>query len=432
MNATKIKLRGGRLGVWLATGTRPINFAVTARVRGTFTPGHFQNALDKIRLKYPPLNSRVSIEADGQPYLIPADELDFSVRILAREHENRWGEEVIRELTRLYDMQRELPARFVLLRGDQLSDIIIVCPHALADGYSAVFVMRDLLLYLGNPDADVEPMRLYPSLSELIPDVPGKRMAVLGAKIKGALFKLQVRLTSKKDEKPEIIGASTKPNYYFLSWELTPQQTSALVSRSRAEGASVHASLCTAFLRSFGEFYGDGWNRKIQSPVDLRKRLTQPVDESFGLYVNLVEFYVDCAPERDFWEVARQIKVDFVHHAGGKSIFSASIGTIVLMETIAPVATFENISTYMPKVEYDLSISNLGRLDFPTQYGPLELEALYGPTITGIPEEIVLGVITAGDKMHFTMVYTDVKLNATQAEQIKEKAMAWLADATQW
>ena len=202
--------------------------------------------------------------------------------------------------------------------------------------------------------------------------------------------------------------------------------------RSRAEGTTVHAALSTAFLRAFGEFRGDGWNRKIQSPISLRERLTRPVGESFGLFVNLAKFSVDCAPERDFWTVAREIKRGFIQHTGDKRIFGSLIESNVFMDKLASVLAPEIIAPSVIGVDYDLSITNLGRLDFPVQYGPLVLEALFGPSLGGNPEDIVLGVITIGDKMCFTLAFTGLKLNMSQAEHIKERAMNWLANATDW
>jgi hypothetical protein len=184
-------------------------------------------------------------------------------------------------------------------------------------------------------------------------------------------------------------------------------------------------------LRAFSEFHGIGWKRKIQSPIDLRKRLVRPLNESFDLYIHLVEFFVDCAPERDFWKVARDIKQRFEHHSGDKPVFSSIVGTLVLMDELASVITPKIVSQSFSGVEYNLSISNLGRLDFPVQYGSLKLEALYGPTIGCNPEEVVLGVVTVVDKMHFTMAFTDMKMTLLQADIFKAKAMQWLADATQ-
>jgi NRPS condensation-like uncharacterized protein len=269
-------------------------------------------------------------------------------------------------------------------------------------------------------------------MTELIPDFPGKRSVIWRGRIKAALLKIFIALSSKKDNQwKEMVSAAKRP-YYLLPWELTTEQTATLVEQSRANGATVHAALCTAFLRAFGEYYENGWIRKIQSPIDLRKRLASPVNESFDLYIHLVEFIVNCALERDFWEVAREIKQSFEHHSEDEFVFGSIMETIVLMDELFSVITPQIAAQSYTGVEYDLSISNLGRLDIPTHYGALSLEAFYGPVIGTNPEEITLGVITVGGKMHFTMTFTDMKLTLVQAEEIKEIAMRHLADAAVW
>jgi hypothetical protein len=215
-------------------------------------------------------------------------------------------------------------------------------------------------------------------------------------------------------------------------WVLTAEQTAALVARSRAFSATVHTALCTAFLRAFGEFYGNGWKRRIQSPISLRDRLSSPVGESFGLFVNLVEFRVDCAPERDFWKVARKIKEGFNRRADDKHIFNSLIEANVATNALRDVITPKIVAQSFMAANHDLSISNLGRLDFPLQYGALQLEALFGPILGGDPEDVVLGVVTIGDKMHLNLSFTDLKLTLSQAEQIVETAMHWLAQAANW
>lgn len=427
MNNAKQKLRGGQFAVWLASEYQSINFALTARLRGTVAFDRFHSALDKIRLKYSPLSMRMNKESNRCVYLIPDSGLDIPVRIVERRQSKRWVDEVTIELEQAFDLLNDSPIRLVWLQGESISEIIFVCPHALADGLSIAYLIRDFLEFLGNPDADVEPMPPTPAMSELLPDFPGKRMIIRQSQLKAALLRFFLMLNSNQD-----IQLRKKMDYHLLAWELTEKQTSALVGRSRSEKTTVHAALCVAFLRVFGELRGDGWKRKIQSPISLRHRLTNPVGEAFGLFVNLVEFDADCSPKRDFWEVAREIKQAIIRRTNDKYIFRSLIEANVIMDKLAAVITPEFVSRSFMTVSYDLSITNLGRLNFPTQYGPLHLEALYGPSLGGNPDDIVLGVITIGEKMHFTLVFTDIKLSVSQAEQIKEKAMSCLEDTVEW
>lgn len=429
MTISKQILRGAKYGMWLISEDLPINFAMIFSIRGSFTIEEFRQALDKVERKYPSSATRVIKERDRTVYQVSDPDLRFPIRISERKYSKSWVDEVTTELTKPFNIYNDPPVRFIWVRGDEASEIILICNHTFVDGFSVVYVVRDLLNYLGNLDLDVEPGTYSTAMTELIPEFPGKRSVIWRGKIKATLLKIFIALSSKKDTQWKEMVAAAKRPYHLLPWELTIEQTDALVEQSRANGATVHAALCTAFLRAFGEYYKNGWIRKIQSPIDLRKRLVSPVNESFDLYIHLVEFIVNCALERDFWEVAREIKQSFEHYSEDKFVFSSIMETIVLMDELFSVITPQIVAQSYTGVEYDLSISNLGRLDIPIQYGSLYLEAFYGPAIGTNPEEIVLGVITIGGKMHFTMTFTDMKLTLVQAEEIKEIAMKHLADA---
>lgn len=424
MTVSKQKLRGGQFAVWLAAEYQSINFALTARVQGLLTRENLRRALDKVQSTYPPLSMRTTVKSNRSVYLVPDASLDIPVRIIERTQSDQWVGEVARELGLAFDLLNDPPLRVVWLRGDQISEIIFVCPHALADGLSVVYLIRDFLEFLEKPDAEVKPLPLAPAMSEVLPDFPAKRKIILQSKLKAALVRILLRLIPGKE-----IEARTEMDYHLLAWELSNAQTSALVSRSRSENTTVHAALSSAFLRTFGEFRGDGWKRRIQSPISLRHRLSEPVGEAFGLFVNLVECEIDCSPQREFWEVAREVKEAIIRQAEDKHAFRSLIEANVMMDTIGSVVPPEFVAQSVMAVSYDLSITNLGRLDIPTQYGNIHLEGLYGPSLGGNPDDIVLGVITIADKMHFTLSFTDIKLSVSQAEEIKQKAMSTLENA---
>jgi len=418
--------------VWLASQYHPINFAFMARIRGDFTLQQAQHALDKLRIKYPPLSMRAVRESDGNVHWISDPALEFPVRSIADDHAERWIAEVTTELSQAFDLFTQPPLRFVLLQGEELSEVLFICPHVLADGLSVAYLVRDFLAFLGNPAAASVAMPIVSPMSALIPDFPGKRMAIRRAKLKAGILKLLLRLSAKPDKARENGVNGTAAQYKLHPWTLTAEQTVALAARSRAEDTTVHAALCTAFLRAFGEWGGDGWRRTIQSPVNLRERLRSPVGESFGLFVNLVEFRINCMPERHFWEVARAIKQGFTRRSVDEHIFNSLIEANIAMPVLREVLTPRSVAQTFMAVKHDLSISNLGRLDFPVQYGSMRLEALFGPILGGDPEDVVLGVVTLEGKMDLSLSFTDLKLSPSQAEQIIAIAMRELAGAANW
>ncbi len=429
MHDTNQQLRGGQLALWLAAELVPINFALTARIRGAFTAEQLRQALEKLQIKHPRLAMRTEKQSDGNVYLVPDAGLTIPVRRLERKHADSWIEEAAAELVQNFDMRRAPPLRLVWLEGSEFSDIIFVCPHTLADGLSTAYLTRDLLMFLSDPGRALEPLPLEPSLEALIPAFSGKRLVIWQAKLLSLIYKVLLRLRSK-NARAITNPAAIDAEYRLLNWELTHEQTAALAARSRAENTTVHAALCAAFLRAFGELHGDGWRRVIKSPINLRNRLAAPVGESFGIFIGLTEFPVDCAPEHDLWELARKIKKCLVKQTRDKSIFAPLLAMCQFMDSMATVVTPSLLIQLVTRVKCDLSITNLGALAFPVQYGSLQLVALYGPSVSGKRNEINLGVNTVNKKMHLTLSFTEQKLTLAQAERIKNIAMRRLAEAS--
>lgn len=418
------RLRGGQFAVWLASKIQSINFALTARLRGDLSPDPFRAALDKVRLKYPALSMRLIETAHRQVALIPDPDLEIPVRLVERRGPEQWANEVAAELGRPFDLLNDAPLRLVWLRGEDASELSFICPHALADGLSVVYLIRDFLEFLERPEATVQPLPPAPAMSEGLPDFPGKRALVWQFKIKAAAFQCLLKLAPQQPLPPRKPVA-----YQLLTWELTPAQTAALVQRSHSENTTVHAALSAACLRAFGELRGNGWKRRLQSPLSLRERLSPPAGEAFGLYVNLVELPVDCAPQRDFWDIAREIKQSLARCAENRRVFRSLIEGNIMMDRLGAVIAPEFVAQSFLTVAYDLSITNLGRLNLPTQAGGLQLDAVYGPALGGNPDDIVLGVATVGGKMAFSLAFTELKMSRSQAEWIKDQAWQHLETA---
>jgi NRPS condensation-like uncharacterized protein len=401
-----------------------------ARVRGTLSPDSCQSALDKLLIKHPALSINVVQDTEGEVYLVSNPTLKIPVRLEERTHPKHWIEEMTTELTQAFDLSKDPPIRCVLLQDKDVLDILFICPHVLADGFATVYLLRDFLAFLNDPEAKVTPTSPVQPMNTLIPDFPGKGLTILQANIKAQLLKLSLS-HAPHNPSQTISPHPVRPNYHLRPWTLTSEQTAALVTRSRAEGTTVHAALCTAFLRAFGEFHEGDWNRKIQSPVSLRDRLTQPVGEAFGLFVNLVAFPINCDPDDGFWEVARSVKKQFIRRTADRQVFKSLIEANVVTRQVREMLTPSIAARVFMKADHDLSISNLGRVDIPMQYGSFQLEALFGPILGGDPEDVVLGVVTIGGKMHLSLSFTDLNMDAAQAEKIIEAAMQWLVNATQ-
>src|SRR5258708_17311184 len=83
-------------------------------------------------------------------------------------------------------------------------------------------------------------------------------------------------------------------------------------------------------------------------------------------------------------------------------------------------ATFD-FTEAPPRAEYDFSITNLGRLDFPVTYGALTLQAIYGPVINSVIDETIVGVPTVGGKLTFSLVSRPRMMSRSTTDTILDR-----------
>ena len=81
------------------------------------------------------------------------------------------------------------------------------------------------------------------------------------------------------------------------------------------------------------------------------------------------------------------------------------------------------------RISYGYSITNVGRMKIPTEYGQYRLESVYGPFVYSDVNEKTMGVITVGDKLTFLMSYNETIVTPETADRIRQAAMKHLSDA---
>ena len=87
------------------------------------------------------------------------------------------------------------------------------------------------------------------------------------------------------------------------------------------------------------------------------------------------------------------------------------------------------MSEYKPDpLDYDFSLSNLGRIDLAPSYGELVIQSIYGPTFTAIHGEQVIGLNTHNNIMRFTYIYDKALFPEQTGNRIWERAFALLSE----
>ncbi len=413
----------------LASDTIPINFVLTARIDGDVSVMQIRQALAGLRQKHPLLAVGVMDGDNGRFYFTNENIPDFSIRLVARDSDATWEREVEQELVEKFDWRAGPLLRFVLIQGTPISELLVVCHHAAADGLSAMYLIHDLLELVDDPETPITPLPLLQAAERLVPAAIEKKPAML---FKTTTARVMLKLLPlfrlfRKQAAPEVPEEKPDLRFQMMSWTLDLEETTAVISRAKQEETTVHAALGAAFLKAFARLEGEatGWEREVSSPVSIRQRLEPPVGEAFGLFMTLVEVKADCAPERDFWEIAREIKQKLVTGSTDDKVFLR----FLMAKHIHPNMADKEISEDFTNIAYDLSITNLGRFDFPTTYGEFQLKAIWGPVVTTMNNERILGVITVGGQLCFTFVFQPKDITPEYAEQIRANAMQSLREA---
>jgi hypothetical protein len=424
-------------GLFLQAGDdMPVGFLMAARIRGEFSLQALREAVSKARRRHPLLAVRVARDAEGQQWLTSEGVPELPVPVVEGVSDDGWIAEAKDALLETFSAATGPLARFIWLRsadGRERSDLMVVCHHGIADGHSGAFLLRDILHHLGHPEAPVEPLPLQPVLLDLIsPDVVQRLYEEIKDRLSASSAVAMEELRDKGGMAD--IWSLPAPRYHLRAWSLTSAQTASLVARCRGERTTVHGALGSAFLTAFAHTLGakeGAWVRTLQSPVSLRDRLTAPIGEDVGVLMSHILTRVDCSPGRRFWDIARDVRASVRDQLRSEELFTRAVMFKVIAEMVSSQRGIPRHLVEEPSsmVSWDLSLSNLGRLDFPASYGARRLEALRGPIFAAMPGDRIVGVTTFDGRMRLMFICREATMDPPMADQVIDEAMDRLAVA---
>ncbi|MER5971000.1 hypothetical protein ABT112_14890 [Streptomyces sp. NPDC002055] len=212
--------------------------------------------------------------------------------------------EYLDEMRRPLDSSRSL-CRFVLVRGDERSHLVLVVHHSMTDGRGGITLLERLLRHytalVRGEIPETAAVDALPASAEHLLRERGAASAAEPAVDRAALR--QVLATTPSPEHLVVVPDRIR---------LDEDATAELVGGLRAQGLSVHAfvaGVATVALRE--ELGGDGGARSMVCgcPVDLRHRVRPAVtvDES-TVFVSGIETEVEVPEDADPRAVGLAIK----------------------------------------------------------------------------------------------------------------------------
>jgi NRPS condensation-like uncharacterized protein len=393
---------------WLYDQAAPVHFTLTATIVGLLPIVRLQQALARVQQRHPLLNVQITPDRSGHPWFVE-NSGRIPLRVVDRQSEQQWQREVERELSQPFDWHHAPLIRVVLLHGYAISDLIITCHHSISDGASLVFLLRDILQAVGSPDIEQPTLPKRPPYEQLLPQFTPKQPAKT---FEPSLTKTHTISNLPKKSRPRL-----------QAWSLAPEKTIAVIHHCQQERTSVHTAICAAFLLAISQQRTDTQNNQLRcfSPINLRRFLPE-IQEDCGFYFTFNVTTHDVTPDLSFWDLARSIKAQLNQKIAPQQIFAhlpkaeAFISILPSAETVKDVLQTAN--------DYDVLVSNLGRLTIPQQYGHLQLTAIYAPSaISHIERDRYVGVNTLGNKMFFNLVYSESNSSPAEIEWLQKTAM---------
>ena len=439
---------------------------MVVRIRGSVTETMLTTAVEKVQQRHALLGVRIEDDHEHAQWFTSAGVRAIPIRTVQRRSEDDWIQIHTEALKAPFEFETRPAIRFILVRSEDISDIIILCHHIICDGMSLAYLARDLMVCLGDPERPVEllPAPAPVNLKNLPDDVSQSGLAKLLIQRMNQQWMEDGVFFDQEDY--QVLAKAYWHHYrhHILSVELSEAETSSLAARCREENVTVNSALTTAFAGAQSDVQGqEPYHARIVVAANLRDRLPDSPGEGMGMYAGGVELNFGYQHKRTFWENARRFHKKIQPKIKNKVLFSNILNWLYLEPTIFEAMNFkkigrlvlpdssryEKLSNFASKEDVVLrllkrdnletlekkywgtAVTNLGRLAFPRIYGSLELDRMIFQPGGGIPlanANLVLGAVTCAGKLSLVVEYAEEAVDTATMKKIKDKAVEYLLE----
>jgi hypothetical protein len=369
---TRRPLGGPERFFWLLDQQRPVHFTMAATVTGTQPITNWQQALAAIQQQHPLFSVCIRLNENNSPEFVTQSGNPIPLKVVKTTAENAWVAELEYDTTQRFDSTSAPLVRVAVYEFEKQSVIALTAHHAISDGRSLTYALRDLLNAMNGKYAS--PYVMPPSIDSYT-DLPEN--AVNGIPVSDeviAAFK-----------QPPVAGAN--PQIQLL--ELSKELSSRIILRSKQEGTTVHGTLCAALALA-----SRSWKPnpiRLYSPASARETLGTGETSCLSIAGRVVPFDMDTIGS--FWETARYAKETLI---GANSMEDISGFAHFVFSVIKDGMNVEKAGHFVNTVlANEYLVTNVGSLPFDTDYGQLKLDAIWGPfTMTGYEDSQTVGIAT--------------------------------------
>ncbi len=429
------------------------HISLVLRLKGQVSEEALERAVEKMLITYPQFGVRVEWDEAGVHDATTEGAAKVPVNVYPRMSDTCWMDVLNQEHAVLLRPSKGPLTRFILVKGDDISELIVFCHHTICDGRSLEFALREVLLHLNDPNRD----------SPEFLDVPSQTLDMFPKGTEWGRFKLWLvgRINRKWEKEKVLFDEEDLMNVWEASWkntaygieiiEFNEDETQRLVEVSRANDVTLNSTLLVALLKaridSIGPYDGKA---RVATAVDARKKLRVDCSNAAGFYAggSFMEFrYQD---GKSIWDNVRAYHNAVIKDLENNKIFGTVVSHHYLDQTLVDAMTaafygdqiephqtrYAKLSEYAKKKDGivgkyiekmganapDLISTNLGRLSIPKEISGISVERAFFTPSAGMKMEIVLGIATVSGRLTVTLNYYHGYANVDNIRKIRDRA----------
>jgi hypothetical protein len=354
--------------IWLVEQKTPRTIVVVAELEGPTTIDGWRVALNAVQALHPILSTRIRKRPGSRPYFAASPGIDLPLQVLSFDSTKSLLELCSRELETAF-AEDDLLLRTIVLYGKHRSTLLLAADHVAFDGRTVVYVIRDLIRSLAG-EALGKQKPHSPSHDELL-GLPTSD-----------IYSTPSAPSSGISESIDLPATQVAGKHQLEQVWLEPQSVAAITQRARQEQTTVHGALTAAILLA-GRAKSQRWAEtaiRCASPIDNREMLG--IGENLGVLLTLAYTELESADLPNFWHLARRVKRD-VSALG--NIQAAARSFAPLREALTTEMDPGRIADKARQRAHTLMVTNYGRLEIPSEYGPLRLLRISPMVTSGAP-----------------------------------------------
>ena len=425
------------------------NVLMMARFNGNISKDSLEAALSIARLKYPMLNAKILQDDKGNIEYA----FDYNQKFIINFYDNKsdadWLELAWNEQKIPFNFQNDLLIKFLLICKSETTDLVVICHHCICDGLSLTYLIKDIALFIDNPDKEVQQLSMPPEISKENLSVDytmgfsGFITKILAKSLNRSWNKSKVVFTEKDYENLYNEYWKTK-NIGLMTFSLTKDITAALIDKCHSERMSVNSALTTAFSLSQYELQGNRqlYLRKALLAINIRHLFKNPQQDNFGFLAVGNEITLPFGKD-GFWNIAGRFNSDMKEMLANPNKIFEIIAPIDYIEpTLLDAIYFVENGTLKNKAAVrfkNIVLSKTGKpkrsLDI-TNIGTVKdcssnLQTLFFIPILSGNYEKTIGIVTINGEMNIVVMHDHAVINKDIIEKLRQCIISIITEAIQ-